>query len=271
MSPVLTLAGLQDALSTPLWEGFCLALGLIVGSFANVAIHRLPLGQSVVRPRSRCPQCGTGIRALDNLPVLSYLLLRGRCRNCRGFISARYPAVEAANGLLCLAAAVLLGPTPHALVAMAFVTSLLILSLIDFDHQVLPDVITKPGIVLGLAASFLPGPPTPLEAAASAVGGYVALMTVAWLARLYYKEEALGQGDWKMVAMLGAFLGWQGMLLAVLLGSLLGSVVGLAMVAFFGGSRRSRIPLGSFLAVGGIAAVLVGEPLTEWYRGFFHV
>lgn len=268
---MLIVAALKDALSTPLWEGFCLALGLIVGSFANVVIHRLPLGQSVVRPRSRCPHCGTEIRSLDNVPILSYVLLLGRCRTCRVAISPRYPAVEAANGLLYLAIAILLGPTPHAVVAMAFVTSLLILSLIDLDHQILPDVITKPGILLGLAASFLPGPPTPLEAAASAVGGYVALMTVAWLARLYYKEEALGQGDWKMVAMLGAFLGWQGMLLAVLLGSLLGSVVGLAMVGFFGGSRRSRIPLGTFLAVGGIAAVFAGEPLIKWYRGFFHV
>ncbi len=268
---MLMVAALKDALSTPLWEGFCLALGLIVGSFANVVVHRLPLGQSVVRPRSRCPRCGSEIRALDNVPVLSYLALLGRCRTCRASISPRYPAVEAANGLLYLAIAMLLGPTPHALVAMAFVTSLLILSLIDLDHQILPDVITKPGILLGFAASFLPGPPTPLEAAASAIGGYVALMTVARLASIYYKEEALGQGDWKMVAMLGAFLGWQAMLLAVLLGSLLGSLVGLAMVGFFGGSRRSRIPLGTFLAVGGIAAVFVGEPLIEWYRGFFHV
>ena len=268
---MLSLAPIEDILSTPLWEGFSLALGLIVGSFANVVIYRLPLGQSVVRPRSRCPQCGTEIRPLDNLPVLSYLALLGRCRTCRLSISPRYPAVEAANGLLYLVIAMLLGPTPHALAAMAFVTSLLILGLIDLDHQMLPDAVTKPGILLGLAASFLPGPPTPLEAAASAVGGYVALMTVAWLARRYYKEEALGQGDWKMAAMLGAFLGWQAMLLAVLLGSLLGSLVGLAMVGFFGGSRRSRIPLGTFLAVGGIAAVLLGEPLLGWYRSFFHV
>jgi len=261
----------EDALFTSFWEVSSLALGLIVGSFANVAIHRLPLGQSVVRPRSRCPQCGTGIRAYDNLPVLSYLLLRGRCRTCRAAISPRYPAVEALNGLLYLSLAILLGPTPQMLVAMVFVTSLLILSMIDLDHQILPDVITKPGILLGLAASFLPGQPTPLEAAASAVGGYVALMTLAWLARSYYKEEALGQGDWKMVAMLGAFLGWQGMLLAVLLGSLLGSLAGLAIVGFFGGSRRSRIPLGTFLAVGGIAVAFVGEPLIRWYRGFFRV
>ena len=267
---MLSLAAIEDSLPTPLWEGFCLALGLIVGSFANVVIHRLPLGQSVVRPRSRCPQCGTEIRPLDNVPVLSYLLLLGRCRTCRLPISPRYPAVEAANGLLYLAIAILLGPTSHALVVMGFASSLLILSLIDLDHQILPDVITKPGILLGLAASFLSGPPTPLESAASAAAGYFTLMAVAWLARRYYKEEALGQGDWKMVAMLGAFLGWQAMLLAVLLGSLLGSLVGLAMVGFFGGSRRSRVPLGTFLAVGGIAAVFVGEPLLGWYRGFFH-
>ncbi len=268
---MVSLVAVEDVLSTPFWEVLCLALGLIVGSFANVVIHRLPLGQSVVRPRSRCPRCGTGIRPIDNVPVLSYLLLRGRCRACRAPISLRYPAVEAANGLMYLGLASLLGPTPQAPFAMAFVTSLLILGLIDLDHQILPDVITRPGILLGLFGSFLPGSPTPLEAAASAVGGYVALMTLAWLARAYYKEDALGQGDWKMVAMLGAFLGWQGMLLAVLLGSLLGSLVGLAMVGFLGGSRRSRVPLGTFLAVGGIAAVFFGGRLIEWYRGFFHV
>lgn len=261
----------QDLLSPPVWECFSLLLGLIVGSFANVVIHRLPLGQSVVRPRSRCPRCGNEIRALDNLPVLSYLVLRGRCRHCRARISPRYPVVEATNGLLYLAIALLLGPTPRTLVAMALVTSLLILSLIDLDHQLLPDAITKPGILAGLLASLLPGPPTPLESAASAVGGYVALMAVAFLARLYYREEALGRGDWKMAAMLGAFLGWQGMLLALLVGSLLGSLVGLALIAFFGGSRRSRIPLGTFLAAGGMAVVLVGEALLGWYRGFFHV
>jgi leader peptidase (prepilin peptidase)/N-methyltransferase len=268
---MLSLTGLRDALSTPLWECLCLALGLILGSFANVVIHRLPLGQSVVRPRSRCPRCETEIRALDNLPVLSYLLLGGRCRSCRAFISPRYPAVEALNGLLYLVIALLLGPTPRALVAMLLVTALLILSLIDLEHQILPDAITKPGILVGLAASLLPGPPTPLESVASAAGGYLALMVVAWLARRYYKEEALGQGDWKMVAMLGAFLGWQGMLAAVLLGSLLGSLVGIALVGFLGGSRRSRIPLGTFLAVGGIAMVLAGDPLLGWYRGLFHV
>ena len=129
-----------------LWPLFALALGLLIGSFANVCIHRLPLRESVVSPRSRCPSCRAAIAAGDNVPVLSYLFLKGRCRHCGTRISPRYPAVELANGLLYLAVALLDGPTPRALVDMAFVTALLVLSLIDLDHQILPDVITIPGI-----------------------------------------------------------------------------------------------------------------------------
>ncbi len=258
-------------LESPVFEALSLAVGLIVGSFANVVIHRLPLEQSVVHPRSRCPRCGAQIQARDNLPVVSWILLRGRCRACRAAISFRYPVVEATNGFLYLMIAMTAGPTLLAAATMVFVTALLILSLIDLDHQRLPDVITKPGIVVGLAASFLPGPPSPRESAATAIGGYLALAAIAWLARLYYKEEALGQGDWKLVAMLGAFLGWQSMLLAVLLGSALGAAFGVGAMLWYGASGRSRLPLGSFLCVGGIAVVLAGAPILGWYRELLRV
>jgi leader peptidase (prepilin peptidase)/N-methyltransferase len=261
---------LQEALDTPLWPLAAVALGLIVGSFANVCIHRLPLRQSVVSPRSRCPHCDAAIAAWDNLPLLSYALLRGRCRSCRGPISVRYPLVEAANGLLYLALALQFGPTLRTLVLMAFVTALLVLSLIDLDHRLLPNVITLPGIAVGLAASLLPGPPTRLSSLAGAAGGYLAFWAVAEAYRRARGVEGLGQGDWKMTAMLGAFLGWDQMLLAVFLASVLGTVVGLGLIAFRGGNGKYALPLGTFLGLAGIVVTFIGEPVTTWYRGLLH-
>jgi leader peptidase (prepilin peptidase) / N-methyltransferase len=262
--------GLQEALRTPLFEGASLAFGLLVGSFANVCIHRLPGQESVVSPPSRCPSCGARIRPWDNIPLLSYLLLRGRCRSCRAPISLRYPAVEAANGLAYLGLAVRGGPTPQTGVQMILVSALLILSLIDLDHHLLPDAITRPGIALGLAASFLPGSPVkPLAAAAAALGGYVVLFAVARAYRRLRGGEGLGQGDWKMAAMLGAFLGWQKLLLVVLLASLSGTVVGLAFVIFWGRTLRYALPLGTFLGIAGIIVVFAGDPLLAWYGGLF--
>jgi len=267
---VLGSFSLQEAIETPLWPVAALALGLIVGSFANVCIHRLPLGQSVVTPRSRCPHCGAAISAGDNVPLLSYALLRGRCRYCRAPISVRYPLVEAVNGLLYLAIALQFGPTLRALALMAFVTALLVLSLIDLDHHLLPNVITLPGIAVGLAASLLPGPPTPLSAAIGAAGGYLAFWAVAEAYRRTRGVEGLGQGDWKMTAMIGAFLGWDQMLLAVFIASVVGTVVGLGLIAFRGGDGKSALPLGTFLGLAGIVVSFVGEPVTTWYRGLLH-
>jgi leader peptidase (prepilin peptidase)/N-methyltransferase len=263
------LEGLRELLRPPLWEWFALALGLIVGSFANVCIYRIPAGLSVVAPRSRCPACLLAIRSLDNIPVLSWLALRGRCRSCRSPIAARYPAVEAANGLLYMGIAARMGVSLAAVLAMAFATLLLVLSLIDLDHHLLPDVLTLPGIVFGLAASLLRSPPSLVEAGLSALGGYLALGLLARVAEWHYGEEALGQGDWKMVAMLGAFMGAKPTLLAVLLGTMAGAILGLGLVAFGGRSGRTRLPLGTFLGLGGIATLLAGQPLLRWYGAFF--
>jgi leader peptidase (prepilin peptidase) / N-methyltransferase len=250
---------------TPAFEVTALLVGLVVGSFANVCIHRLPRNQSIVSPPSRCPTCGARIRPWDNLPVLSWLLLRGRCRDCRAPISPRYPAVEAANGLLWLALAALRGPRLQTLVAMVLVTALLVLTLVDLAHQLLPDRVTLPGIVLGLGASFLPGSPLPpLEAAASAAGGYAAFALVWWIWKTLRRLDALGQGDWKMAAMLGACLGWQKMLLTVFLASIGGAVVGLVVLRLRG---TDRLPLGTFLGTAGILVVLFGDTLVTWYGG----
>jgi leader peptidase (prepilin peptidase)/N-methyltransferase len=257
-------------LRSPAFETTAFLLGLVVGSFANVCIHRLPLGQSVVRPKSRCPACATPIAAYDNLPVVSWLLLRGRCRSCRVPIAWRYPAVEAANGLLWLALAWLHGPAPRTLVEMALVTVLVVLSLIDLEHQLLPDVITLPGLAVGLAASFLPGSPvTPLVALLASAGGW---LTFALVAKAYEKTrgvEGLGQGDWKLAALLGAFLGWQKLLLTVLVASLAGTLVGLLAIALRGRDMRYALPLGTFLGAAGVLAVFLGDAMLAWYRGLF--
>jgi leader peptidase (prepilin peptidase) / N-methyltransferase len=257
-------------LRTPVFEISALLFGLIVGSFANVCIHRLPRHESIVSPPSRCPACGTLIQARDNVPVFGWLLLLGRCRACRAPISWRYPVVEAANGLLWLALAVLQGPRPRTFVAMALVTALLVLGLIDLDHQILPDAITLPGIAAGLLASFLPGSDVrPLAAAGAAAGGWLAFAAVAKAYERVRGIEGLGQGDWKMAAMLGAFLGWTGMLLAVLLASVAGTAVGLFAVALRGRDMRYALPLGTFLSAGGITVVFLGEAILGWYRGLF--
>ena len=270
-------AALADLLRPPVWEWTAAVFGLAVGSFANVCIHRIPLGQSIGSPPSRCPSCGTPIRPWDNLPVLSYLLLRGRCRKCRTPISIRYPLVEAANALGWWGVAVVYGPTIHAAVAMALVTALLVLSLIDLDHQILPNVITLPGIAAGIAASVSihllgAGPGRGLlagmawwDAPVAAVVGYAVFAAIAAAGRRYYGTDALGQGDWKLAAMLGAFLGLRGMLLTVFLASLTGAVVGLALIALRRANRMTPIPFGTFLGVAGIAVVLGGRSLWEWY------
>jgi leader peptidase (prepilin peptidase)/N-methyltransferase len=257
-------------LRTPAFEVTALLLGLVFGSFANVCIYRLPLGLSVVHPPSRCPACGTLIKAYDNLPVLGWLVLRGRCRACRAPISWRYPAVEATNGLLWLALAWLHRATPRTFVEMALVTALLVLSLIDLEHQILPDVITLPGTAAGLLASLLPGPPAPLESVLTAAGAYVGFAAIARAALWYYGQEALGQGDWKMAALLGAFLGWRALLVTVFLACLTGALVGLTLIALGRGSRTTKIPLGTFLGLAGIAAVFAAAPAIAWYSGLLH-
>ncbi len=259
-------------LAPEIFPWLALALGLMVGSFANVCIHRLPRGKSVVWPASRCPACGAPIRPADNVPVLGFVALGGFCRNCRQPISLRYPAVEAVNGGLYFFIASTRGPGWPALVAMSLATTLLVLSLIDLEHHLLPDAITLPGILAGIAVSFLPGSPSPLESALAAALGYLGMALVARTAEWHYGREALGRGDWKMVAMLGAFLGGRPTLLALLLATAAGAVVGLAMIASGRGTRMTRLPLGSFLGVAGLAVLLLGERLLGWYEGllFLH-
>jgi leader peptidase (prepilin peptidase)/N-methyltransferase len=240
-------------------------LGLVVGSYLNVVIHRLPRGISTVLPRSRCPSCGAAVAARDNVPVLSYLVLRGRCRHCRAPISPRYPLVEAATGSLFLASYLQFGLTLAAAAGALYGSLLIALAMIDAEHLLLPDRITLPGIALGLGLShWLPWSGLPAALLGAALGGAVLLgLWGGWL--LLRGEEGMGLGDVKMLAMIGAFLGWRGMLVALFVAALAGSAVGLALLASGRGGLKTRLPFGTFLALGGLAGLFAGPALSRWY------
>ena len=252
------------------WGAFgaaaALLFGLLVGSFLNVLVHRLPRGESLVSPGSHCPACGAPVRPYDNVPVVSWLLLRGRCRSCRAPISLRYPALELANGLLW--ALVFVRSRDWAEVASgAFLTSAcLALLAIDAEFQILPDKITWTGIFAGIALSFLSTTRSPLSAILGAALGGGGLLLVAYLYERVAGQEGMGLGDVKMLAMVGAFLGPAGVLVTLLLASVSGSIVGLTLIAARRGDRRMRLPFGVFLAVGAVAAYFFGEALLERYR-----
>ena len=248
--------------------GVVAALGLTIGSFLNVCIYRLPRGESVVTPPSRCPGCGQGLRWFDNVPVLGWLLIGGRCRHCRTAVSPMYPIVESVTTLLFLLQLWQIGWQPLLAIRLLFVSAMIVLFVIDLQHRILPNAITLPGIVVGLMAClfFEPGWRSALIGVAAGGG-------VLWVVgEAYFRlrgEEGMGFGDVKMLAMIGAFLGWQLMLVTLLTASLTGSIIGGAMIAVDRGNMKYALPLGSFLAVGAVVATHVGYPLLEWYLGFY--
>ena len=265
---------------------FALVFGLVIGSFLNVVILRLPQGESIVAPRSRCPQCKQAIQWYDNVPVLSYLLLGGRCRNCKKKISARYPFIEAISGVVSLLLALKLGLTIEWAIFLLFSAALIALAFIDLDHRILPDPITLNGIWLGILASVYLAQPSPLvsrlfrsfgvEAAnprvlaftASILGAVVGGGLLWGVAEAYLRLrgiEGMGFGDVKMMAMVGAFLGAPLALLTIMLGSLIGSVVGLVFIRFANKTSQYELPFGTFLSFAGIIAVLYGEDMVRWY------
>ena len=236
--------------------------GLVIGSFLNVVVHRLPERRSLVTPRSACPSCLVPVRPYDNVPVLSWLLLRGRCRSCSAPISARYPLVEAGTAALWLAvAAVHHADTTKLVLGLVLVTFLVPLALIDLDRQILPNRITYPAFVVGVALGFAldpAGEPDRLLAAAIA-GGTIFLVALAMPA-------GMGMGDAKLLAVLGAYLG-AAVGAAVFVGFVTGTIAGLAIVARVGvaAGRKTKVPFGVFLALGGVVAVLAGDPIVDWY------
>jgi leader peptidase (prepilin peptidase) / N-methyltransferase len=253
----------------PWIEGtFVTLLGLLLGSFMNVCIYRLPRGLSPVRPRSGCPNCGHMLAWFENIPVVSYLVLRGRCRKCGTHISLMYPIVELITGAVFLAGYLWYGPGPLLIVRLAFAWAMIALFAIDLQHQILPNVITLPGIVIGLLANFLAGPGW----MASLIGAAVGAGSLFLIAEIYYRvrhEEGLGMGDVKMLGMIGAFLGWKLVLVTLVFSSFLGSIVGVVVLIVKKESLKYALPFGTFLAIGALIAAVAGDAILDWYLGFF--
>ncbi len=264
--------------------------GAIIGSFLNVVIHRLPAGESIVFPGSHCPRCDAPVRAWDNIPVLGWIALRGRCRDCREPISTRYPLVEMANALLWAALALRFGPGVQFFTSAALCSALLAITLIDVDHWIIPDAITLPGILVGLATSFFLPPRDSLLAEflhhrlglghlpglLASPGFWDSLAAMLLGGGLFYlvavlSRGGMGGGDIKLTAMMGAFLGMRDLGVAVFVGLLAGSTVGIALMIAGRKTRKDAIPFGPFLALGGICAVFWGRALVAWYldlRGY---
>ncbi len=263
-----------------------LIFGLVIGSFLNVCILRLPHGTSISKPRSHCPQCKKLIPWYDNIPILSYVILGGRCRRCKRKISARYPFIEALNGLVSVLLYLKHGLGIEWIIFLGFSSALIVLAFIDLDHRILPDPITLNGIWIGVLVSVYLARPSPLisqflrivglqttnpriVAFVASIIGLVIGGGLLWgVAEAYLRlrgVEGMGFGDVKMMAMVGAFLGAPLTLLTIMLGSLLGSVIGLAFIRFASKTKEYELPFGTFLSLAGIISVLYGQDLIQWY------
>jgi leader peptidase (prepilin peptidase)/N-methyltransferase len=250
-----------------IWLVYAGLMGACIGSFLNVVIFRLPLGQSLVSPPSRCPGCGQRLAWYDNVPIFGWLLLGGRCRTCRNRISVQYPLVELTTAVLFVLVVWLTPPGPLVASRLLLVCILIALFGIDLEHQILPNSITLPGIVAGLLLSAI-APPGLRDSLIGMVLGGGILYAIAWAYYLWRREEGLGMGDVKMLAMIGAFLGWKAVFVTLILSSFSGALVGVSLIAAQRGGMKLALPFGTFLAIGAVAAMFVGEPLVNWYAGF---
>lgn len=249
-----------------LWIFF---LGACIGSFLNVCIYRIPAGLSIVSPPSRCPQCETKIRWWQNIPMVSWLLLRGKCATCKAKISVRYLLVESLTGLLFLQIFTMFAFHPATLVFWTFAAVLVTLTFIDLDHQIIPDIISLPGIILGFATVSL----TPLTWSNSILGillGGGSLWLIAIIYEFLTKNEGMGGGDIKLLAMIGAFLGWKAILPVIFISSCLGTLIGVPLMLRQGASGKLAIPFGPFLSAAALIWLFWGGLLLRWYLGFFY-
>jgi leader peptidase (prepilin peptidase) / N-methyltransferase len=239
--------------------------GALVGSFLNVCIYRMPRSESVVSPPSHCPNCSYNIRWYDNIPVFSYLLLRGKCRGCGARISLRYPLVEMLNGLLTLAIFLRFGPTLAFPVLLLFCSALVVITFIDIEHQIIPDEISLTGIVVGFACSFFLSGLGWVNSLLGILLGGGSLLLVAYAYQWLTGKEGMGGGDIKLLAMMGAFLGWKAIAFIIFASSLVGSVVGISLMLIQKKDSKLAIPFGPYLAFGALLYIFCGHQLIHWY------
>jgi leader peptidase (prepilin peptidase)/N-methyltransferase len=245
---------------------YIILFGLAAGSFLNVCIYRLPEGKSIVRPRSRCPGCGKLIGALDNIPVLSFILLKGRCRHCSTRISLQYPLVELVTPLLLVLVYHSFGLTLEFFGYSLFALGLVVVFFTDVNRRIIPDKVTYPFIVLGLAYSALSG--NMIGGLIGAASGFGLLVFVAWFGRLLFKKDAMGGGDVKLAAMVGAFLGWKLLLTSLFLAFVMGALFGGVFLIARGRSKGTEVAFGPFIAVGAIVSLFWGAEILAAYIGF---
>ena len=243
-------------------------LGLIVGSFSNVCVYRIPRNESIVYPASHCPKCHTTIKPIDNIPLLSYILLKGRCRNCKSKISIRYPVVEFLTGFIYLQIYLVYGLSIQTLIYVILASSLIIISFIDLKEQIVPDVISLPGIVLGFIISFFVPYISFINSGLGILVGGGIILIIGLAGSVIFKKEAMGGGDVKLAAMIGAFLGWRYIIISLFLGFFLGAIVGIVLILSKIKSREDVVAFGPFIVLGSLITLLCGEKILSWYLGF---
>jgi len=248
-----------------MWHVISIIFGAMIGSFLNVCIHRLPKEESIVRPGSHCPKCKTPIRFYDNIPLLSYLLLGGKCRHCKAPISIQYPIVEAITALSSFFLFITFGVSLSFIYYFSFVAALIAITVIDLYHQIIPDVISLPGIVIGLLGSLVIPQITFWSSFIGVLSGGGSLFLVATVYQWLFKREGMGGGDVKLLAMIGAFLGWKAVILTIFLSSFIGSIIGITVMLIKGKDFKYAIPFGPFLAAGAVISLFWGENLISWY------
>ena len=243
-------------------------LGLIVGSFSNVCIYRIPRNESIIYPASHCPKCHSNISPKDNIPLLSYILLKGRCRNCKSKISIQYPVVEFLTGLIYLIIYLIYGLSIQSLIYIILSSALIIIVFIDLNEQIVPDVISLPGIVIGFILSFFVPYISFVNSALGVVTGGGIILVIGLGGSLIFKKEAMGGGDVKLAAMIGAFLGWKYIIISLFLGFFLGALAGIFLILSKIKSREDVVPFGPFIVLGSFITLLWGEKIISWYIGF---
>lgn len=243
-------------------------LGLIVGSFSNVCIFRIPRNESIMYPASHCPKCRSNISPKDNIPLLSYILLKGRCRNCKNKIAIQYPIVELLTGLTYLIIYLTYGLSVQTLIYIILSSALVIIAFIDLNEQIVPDVISLPGIVIGFILSFFVPYISFVNSALGVVVGGGIILIIGLAGSVIFKKEAMGGGDVKLAAMIGAFLGWRYIIISLFLGFFLGALAGIILILSKIKSREDVVPFGPFIVLGSLITLFWGEQIISWYIGF---